>query len=153
LKLYRVLILGFEGKMNRSELATEFNIYPWDVDDWLLWGCPAKRVRSLWEFDLEKVRNWLEMKKIKVHRIRRRHSYKKPVFNLSWVGDRCPICIERGFAGQSAGRVYTMGEVLEGEWHLRRTGIPCGHSIFLPHIRILRASAGKGRQDESRKGE
>ncbi len=131
--------------MNRSELATEFNIYPWDVDDWLLWGCPAIKMRTLWEFDLEKVRIWLGKERIKIKRVRRRHPSRRPVFDLRWFGDRCPICIERGFPGDRAGRIYTMGEVLEGEWHLRRTGIPCGHSIFLKQMRIMRPSARKGR--------
>jgi hypothetical protein len=131
--------------MNRSELAAQFNIYPWDVDDWLLWGCPVKKLRTLWEFDLEKVKIWLEKEKIKINRDRRRHPSTRPAFDLRWFGGRCPICIERGFPGEKAGRVYTMGEVLEGEWHLRRTGIPCGHSIFLKQMRFWGPSASKGR--------
>jgi len=40
------------------------------VDEWLLWGCPAKKVRSEWEFDPEKLKIWLETKKIEIKRIR-----------------------------------------------------------------------------------
>jgi hypothetical protein len=42
--------------MTRNELAKELKVWPWDVDDWPLWGCPAKKIRSEWEFDLEKVK-------------------------------------------------------------------------------------------------
>ncbi len=129
--------------MNRTELAGALNTHPWEVDDWLLWGCPAKKTRNLWDFDLEKVRNWLESEKIKAHRLQRNHPSKRLVFDLGWLGDRCPICMKRGFFGERAGKVYTMGEVLEGEWHLRRTGIPCGHSVFLPPPIIMRSSPRK----------
>ena len=117
--------------MNRNELAKELNVWPWDIDDWLLWGCPAKSFRSGWEFDLERVENWLETEKIKIKRIRSQHRPSKPIVDQRWFRGRYPICIDRGFSGEKAGRVYTLGEVSEGAWHLRRTGIPCGHSAYL----------------------
>ena len=117
--------------MNRDELAKEFKVWPWDVDDWLLCGCPAEKIRSEWEFDREKVKIWLETKKIKKGRIRPQPSPPRSTFNQRWFRGRCPICIDRGFPGEKAGRVYTLGEISEGEWHLRRTGIPCGHSAYL----------------------
>jgi len=43
--------------------------------------------------------------------------------------------MDRGFSGDKAGRVYTLGKVLEGEWHLRKTGIPCGHSAYLNYFK------------------
>ena len=123
--------------MNRNELAKEFDVWPWDVDDWLLWGCPAQKIRTDWDFDLEKVKIWLETQKIKVRRIKPRPLLTRPLFDQRWFGGRCPICIDRGFPGEKAGMVYTLGEVSEGEWHLRRTGIPCGHSAYLSYIEIL----------------
>ena len=121
--------------MNRTELAMELGVRPWTVDDWLLWGCPAKQIGRNWEFALEKVKVWLETKKIKIKRINPRRS-QKSIFDQRWFRGRCPICIDRGFPGRKAGRVYTLGEVSEGEWHLRRTGIPCGHSAYVPIERI-----------------
>ena len=118
--------------MNRNEVAAALDVGPWDVDEWLLLGCPARKLRTLWEFDLEKVRAWLEIEKIKIIRIRKQHRPTRRVIDVRWFGERCPICIERGFPGEKAGKVYTMGEMLGREWHLRRTGIPCGHSTFLP---------------------
>ena len=53
--------------MNRNELAKEFDVQPWDVDDWLLWGCPAEKIRKDWDFDLEKAKIWLETQKIKIN--------------------------------------------------------------------------------------
>jgi hypothetical protein len=117
--------------MNRSELAKALNVWPWDIDDWLLLGCPAKKIRNSWEFDLEKVEIWLETEEIKIKRIRSQHLREKHIFDQRWFGDRCPMCIDRGFPGGKAGRLYTLGEVSEEEWHLRRTGIPCGHSSYL----------------------
>ena len=63
--------------MSREELARALNVWPWDVDDWLIWGCPAKKFRTAWEFDLEKVESWLGSKKIKIKRIRPRPSSPK----------------------------------------------------------------------------
>ncbi len=56
--------------MNRNELAKELNVWPWDVDDWLLLGCPAKKVGMQWEFNAEKVKIWLRNEKIKIKPIR-----------------------------------------------------------------------------------
>lgn len=109
--------------MKRTELAMELGVWPWKVDDCLLWGCPAKKVGRSWEFDLEKVKLWFENEKIKIKRIVPRQSTKR-AFNQRWFRGRCPICIDRGFPGDKAGRVYMVEEVSEGEWHLRRTGIP-----------------------------
>jgi hypothetical protein len=116
--------------MNRNELAKELNVRPWEVDDWLLCGCPARKNRDEWMFDLEKMKIWLATRKIKKKRMRP-HSRRRPFFDQRWFGGRCPICVDRGFSGEKAGRVYTMGEVMAGEWHLRRIGIPCGHSAYL----------------------
>ncbi len=121
--------------MNRTELAVEFGVWPWIVNDWLLWGCPAEKVGRNWEFDLEKVKVWLQTEKIKIKRITPRRS-TRPTFDQRWFTERCPICIDRGFPEGKAGMVYTLGEVSEGEWHLRRTGIPCGHSAYVPIERI-----------------
>jgi len=117
--------------MNRKELAKEFDVWPWDVDDWLLWGCPAKQILKAWEFDLENVKIWLKTEKIKLKRTKPKPSPAKPMFDQRWFGGRCPICIDKGFHGEKAGKVYTLGEALEGEWHLRRAGIPCGHSAYI----------------------
>jgi hypothetical protein len=117
--------------MNRAELAGELCVPPWDVDDWLLWGCPAKKIGNGWEFKLEKVSLWLQAHKIQVKRINRQHAAEF-TFDERWFKGRCPMCIDRGFSGPQAGRVYTLGEVSEGEWHIRRTGIPCGHSTYFP---------------------
>jgi len=56
--------------MNRKELAEELNVRPWDVDDWLLWGCPAEKFRTQWEFDIEQVKIWLRTEKIRIKRIK-----------------------------------------------------------------------------------
>ena len=123
--------------MNRNELAKELNVSPWNVDDWLLLGCPAKKFRGEWIFDLLKMKIWLATGEIRKKRIRLNHSRRRPVFDQRWFGTRCPICMDRGFYGEKAGRVYTLGEVLEGEWHLRRTGIPCGHSVYLNYFKFF----------------
>ena len=120
--------------MNRNELASELNIGPWDVDDWLLWGCPARKIRSEWDFDLDQVKIWLKSEKIRIKAVGPRRLPLKPFWDQRWFGNRCPICIDRGFPGEKAGRLYTLGEVSEGEWHLRRTGIPCGHSANLKYM-------------------
>jgi len=126
--------------MDRKELAKEFDVWPWEVDDWLLWGCPAKKIRTVWDFNLEKVKIWLETKKIKIKRIRPHHLLIKPLFDQRWFGERCPICIDRGIPGEKAGKVYTLGEVTDGKWHIRRAGIPCGHSAYLRYLEILNSS-------------
>ena len=123
--------------MNRYELARELDVRPWDIDDWLLWGCPAKKFRVGWQFDLEKVNIWLENQKMRIKRIKLLPLSSSPMFDRRWFKERCPICIDRGFPGEKAGRVYTLGEVSEGEFHLRRTGIPCGHSAYLNCTKIL----------------
>ena len=135
--------------MNRNELARELNVWPWDIDDWLLWGCPARKFRNKWEFDLEKVNIWLESQRIKIKRIRLQRSSSRLSLDHRWFRGRCPICIDRGFPAEKAGKVYTLGEVSEGEWHLRRTGIPCGHSAYLNHAEILSLSLAKDRTGKS----
>jgi hypothetical protein len=132
-------------KMSRNELAKELNVWPWDIDDWLLRGCPAKKIRMGWEFDLERVEIWLETEKIKIRRMRPHHLSTRPIFDQRWFRERCPVCIDRGFPEEKAGRVYTLGEISEGEWHLRRTGIPCGHSAYLNYTELLGSSPGKGK--------
>ena len=132
--------------MNRDELAKELNVLPWDIDDWLLWGCPAKKFRAGWEFDLERVKIWLETEKVRLTKISPQRSSPRHPFGQRWFRGRCPICIDRGFPGEKAGRVYTLGEVSEGEWHLRRTGIPCGHSAYLNPTEILYSSLVQARE-------
>ena len=137
--------------MNRNELAKELNVWPWDIDDWLLWGCPAKKFRTGWEFDLEKVQFWLENEKMRIKRITPQPSSSgptRPMFDPRWFKGRCPICIDRGFPAEKAGKVYTLGEVFDGEWHLRRTGIPCGHSAYADHTEILCSSLVKDKIKE-----
>ena len=119
------------NNMNRNELAKELDVWPWEVDDWLLLGCPAKKNRTVWDFDLWKVNIWLETEKIKIKRVEHHHLPTKPLFDQRWFGERCPVCIDRGIPREKAGRVYTLGEVTDGKWHIRRTGIPCGHSAYL----------------------
>ncbi len=114
--------------MNRNELAKEMDVSPCDVDNWLLLGCPARIARREWEFEIEPVRYWLRIKKIAVKRINHRASPQKAVFDPRWFGGRCPICADRGFPGEKAGRLYNFGEVFEEKLLLRRVGIPCGHS-------------------------
>lgn len=129
-------------RMDRVELAKEFNVWPWDVDDWLLWGCPARKIRTSWDFDPIQVSIWLKSEKIKIRRI---HPLPKParrLFDRRWFGSRCPICTDRGFVSEKAGRLYTFGEIFEGEWHLRRTGVPCGHSANLNYF--LQENSEKG---------
>ncbi|MGQ9695956.1 MAG: hypothetical protein ACUVWV_14560 [Thermodesulfobacteriota bacterium] len=115
--------------MSRKELAKELGVTPWTIDDWLLKGCPAIKIRSQWEFDLDQVKNWLKTEKIRIRRVKPLPSF--PFFNERWLGKRCPLCIDRGFPGEKAGLLYNFGEVLGGRWQLRRTGIPCGHSQII----------------------
>jgi hypothetical protein len=120
--------------MNREDLAKELNVPPWEVDDWLLQGCPAVKIRIQWEFDLQEVRGWLKRKKIRIKRMKPRAISSRPPFDRRWFGKRCPICADRGFCGEHAGRLYSFGEIFEGRWHLRRTGIPCGHSRNVTYL-------------------
>jgi hypothetical protein len=120
--------------MNREELAKELDVRPWNVDDWLLLGCPVRRILRQWEFDVEQVKIWLKNEKIRFKRIQPRHLPSRPSLDHRWFGKRCPICTDRGFPGEKAGRLYSFGEIFEGAWHLRRTGIPCGHSQNLNYI-------------------
>ncbi len=120
-----------DKKMSREELAKELGVTPWAVDDWLVKGCPAIKIRTQWEFDLDQVKNWLKIEKIKFKKIKPPPSTSPPPFNARWLGKRCPLCIDRGFGGEKAGLLYNFGEILEGRWHLRRTGIPCGHSQII----------------------
>ncbi len=123
--------------MNRDELSRELNVPPWEIDSWMLLGCPVKRVRLSWEFNIEKVKAWLRTEKIKTHRMAVHRLPKVRKIDRRWMGKRCPICMDRGFRGDKAGRVYTFGELAEGEWHLRRIGVPCGHSAYLNYTEGL----------------
>ena len=135
------MVMGFWEcpirEMDRNDLAKELNVKPWDIDRWLLLGCPTKKIRTVWEFDLERVKSWLKIERIKIKRLRPHRLPARPLFDQRWFGKRCPICWERGFPGEKAGRLYTFGEIFEGAWHLRRTGIPCGHSANLNYIESL----------------
>jgi len=118
--------------MNREGLAKEFNVLPWKIDEWLLLGCPARKNRKGWDFDIVSVRSWLRNEKIKTKHSGPRRSQARPAaVDQRWFGGRCPVCADKGFLGEKAGKVYTLGEVSNGKWHLRRTGIPCGHSVCL----------------------
>ena len=136
--------------MTRTELAEEFHVWPSEVDDWLLLGCPARKIRTVWEFDPRKVHGWLETQKMKINRIKHHRLPTRPLFDQRWFGERCPICIDRGIPGEKAGRVYTLGEVMEGKWHIRRTGIPCGHSAYLSYLEFLNSPLAKDRIKASR---
>ena len=131
--------------MNRNDLAKELGVSPWEVDDWLLLGCPAKKHRTGWEFNMEEVKVWLRTERIRIGRIKLNHSSARSPLDQRWFGGRCPICTDRGFPGEEAGRLYTLGEVLEGEWHLRRTGIPCGHSAYVTNGRDGNSQKPKGK--------
>jgi len=123
--------------MNRNELAKELDVSPCDVDDWLLLGCPIRKIRRVWDFEIEAVKTWLRSEKIAIKRITPRIFPKKPVFDQRWLGGRCPICADRGFPVEKAGRLYNFGEIFEEKWYLRRVGIPCGHS---QDVNIFRAA-------------
>jgi hypothetical protein len=97
--------------MNRKELAKELDVSPCDVDDWLLLGCPSRKIRREWEFEIEPVKCWLRSKKIAVKRVNPQAFPKKPVFDQRWFGGRCPICADRGFPGEKTGRLYNFGEI------------------------------------------
>ena len=64
------MVMGFWEspfrEMDRNNLAKELNVRPWDVDRWLLLGCPTKKIRTLWEFDLDRVKSWLKIEKIQI---------------------------------------------------------------------------------------
>ena len=120
--------------MNREDLARELNVQPGDVDDWLLAGCPAVKIRLQWEYDPQEVRGWLKREKIRIKPIKPGNCCARPSFDQRWFGPRCPVCTDRGFEGEHAGRLYSFGEIFEGRWHLRRTGIPCGHSRNLTYL-------------------
>lgn len=125
------------SKMSRDDLAKELGVAPWTIDDWLLKGCPAIKIRTQWEFDLDQVKNWLKTEKIKIRKIKAPPP-APPLFNERWLGKRCPLCIDRGFSGEKAGLLYNFGEVLSGRWQLRRTGIPCGHSQIIDTSRLIK---------------
>jgi len=114
--------------MTRNEIAKQLKVEPWDVDDWLLRGCPAERLLSQWNFDMPAVQKWLKDQKI---RTKRNGKFKptSPRFDHGWLRTRCPKCMERGFQGEKAGLLCTLGELVMGRWYLRRVGYPCGHSM------------------------
>jgi len=114
--------------MNRNELAEELSVAPWDVDDWLLWGCPAEKVLSQWNFNLQAVERWLKENKIKIGKAAGAVA-KKPEADPDWLSRRCPKCREKGFPGEQAGLLCTYGEIVMGRWRFRRVGYPCGHSV------------------------
>ena len=78
--------------MNRDELAKELDVPPWDVDDWLLLGCPANKIRIQWEFNLEQVIIWLKNEKIRIKRMNPYSPMPGTLFDQRWFGKRCPIC-------------------------------------------------------------
>ena len=114
--------------MTRNEIAEELKVEPWDVDDWLLKGCPAEKLLSQWIFDVDAVERWLKKNKVKV-----KHTVKSSPRKLKskdgWLNRRCPKCMEKGFLGERAGLLCTLGELVMGRWYWRRVGYPCGHSM------------------------
>jgi len=114
--------------MNRKELAEELNVNPWDIDDWLLKGCPAEKFLSQWNFNIQAVERWLTENRVKIGRA------DKPVAGeqgtqLDWLSRRCPRCRQKGFSGEQAGLLCTDKELVMGRWLFRRVGYPCGHSV------------------------
>ena len=99
--------------MNRDELATELSVQPWDVDDWLLLGCPANKIRLQWEFNLEQVKIWLKNEKIKIKHRKAYPVMPQTLLDKRWLGIRCPICSDRSFPGERAGLLYSFGEIFE----------------------------------------
>ena len=114
--------------MTRKEIAEQFHVEPWDVDDWLLKGCPAEKLLSQWIFDLQAVERWLKDNHIRPKGDGKRRR-KKPLSDVAWLDKRCPQCMEKGFFGEEAGLLVTLGEVVMGRWYWRRVGYPCGHSM------------------------
>jgi len=114
--------------MTRHELAEELNVFPWDVDDWLLGGCPAEKFLSQWNFNVQDVKKWLKKNKIKI-KPTTKPPPKDPGSDNDWLNKRCPQCQEKGFLGEKAGLLCTLGEIIMGRWYFRRVGYPCGHSM------------------------
>ena len=114
--------------MNRNELAEELNVAPWDIDDWLLWGCPAEKFLSQWNFNPQAVERWLKENKIKVKKTAQPLP-KESEADHNWLDRRCPKCREKGFPGEQGGLLCTYGEIVMGRWLFRRVGYPCGHSM------------------------
>ena len=114
--------------MNRNELAEELNVSPWDVNDWLLWGCPAEKFLSQWNFNVQAVKKGLKENKVKIKQTAKPHP-KEPGSGNGWLNKRCPKCREKGFLGEKAGLLCTLGEIIMGRWYFRRVGYPCGHSM------------------------
>ena len=115
-------------KMNRNELAEELNVSPWEIDDWLLWGCPAEKFLSQWNFNLQAVARWLKENKIKIKEPAQSPPKEAEADN-NWMTQRCPKCRKKGFLGEQAGLLCTYGEIVMGRWCFRRVGYPCGHSV------------------------
>ncbi len=113
--------------MTRKEIAEQLNVEPWDVDDWLLRGCPAEKFLSQWIFDLYTVKRWVKDNKIRI-KPNGKSRTKKPRLDVGWLNKRCPKCMEKGFLGEKAGLLVTLGEIVMGRWYWRRVGYPCGHS-------------------------
>lgn len=114
--------------MNREELAAELNVSPWDIDDWLLWGCPAEKFLSQWIFNIRTVEGWLKTNRIRIRRTAKPMP-KEPGAGDDWLSRRCPKCREKGFPGEQAGLLCTDKEIVMGRWRFRRVGYPCGHSM------------------------
>jgi len=114
--------------MTRNQLAEELNISPWDVDDWLLLGCPAQKFLSQWDFDIGAVKKWIKENKIKVKQTSKAPP-PKARFDSGWLDKRCPKCMDRGFPEEEAGLLCTLGDIVMGRWCFRRVGYPCGHSM------------------------
>jgi hypothetical protein len=114
--------------MNRKELAEELNVYPWEVDDWLLKGCPAEKFLSQWNFNIQAVERWLKENRVKIRKADRPLP-QEPRIELDWLDRRCPKCRQKGFSGEQAGLLCTDKEIVMGRWHFRRVGYPCGHSM------------------------
>ena len=118
--------------MNRTEIARELHVEPWDVDDWLVRGCPAEKLLSQWIFDLYAVKRWLKDNRIRI-KTNGKSRTKRTRLDMGWLNNRCPKCMEKGFQGEKAGLLVTLGEIVMGRWYWRRVGYPCGHSQEIMH--------------------
>jgi hypothetical protein len=120
--------------MNRKELAEELGVAPCDIDDWLLWGCPAEKFLSQWNFNPQAVQRWLKENRIKIKKTAQPLP-KEPEADQDWLNRRCPKCREKGFPGEQAGLLCTYGEIVMGRWYFRRLVILAGDLMeILPEM-------------------
>ncbi len=68
--------------MERKEVARELGVWPWNVDEWLLRGCPAKKLITEWDLYLEKVNSWLKNEKVRIKKTNKRNL--RPPYDQGW---------------------------------------------------------------------